>query len=84
MPLNESSATALVRVTGLAIVCFNEQSKRGEVAIIRDDNHRLSVKLQRPVFQEGCGDLVVYQDVAAYHDLPKQARTQRATKKKAK
>ena len=72
MPLNESSATALVRVTGLAIVCFNEQMQRGEVAIIRDDNHRLSVKLQRPVFQEGCGDLVVYQDVAAYHNLPKE------------
>ena len=73
MPLNESSATALVRITGLAIVCFNEEMKRGEVAIIRDNKHTLSVKLQRPVFQEGGGgDLVVYQDIAAYHDLPKQ------------
>ena len=73
MPLNESSATALVRVTGLAIVCFNEEQRRGEVAIIRDNKHTLSVKLQRPVFQEGCGgDLVVYQDIAAYHNLPKQ------------
>jgi len=73
MPLNESSATALVRVTGLAIVCFNDELKRGEVAIIRDDRHRLSVKLQRPVFQGGGGgDHVVYQDIAAYHNLPKQ------------
>lgn len=72
MPLNEGSATALVRVTGLAIVCFNEEQRRGEVAIIRDRKHSLSVKLQRPVFQEGGGgDLIVYQDVAAYRDLPK-------------
>ena len=72
MPLNESSATALVRITGLAIVCFNEEQRRGEVAIIRDRKHTLGVKLQRPVFQEGGGgDLVVYQDIAAYHNLPK-------------
>ncbi len=73
MPLNESSATALVRVTGLAIVCFNEQQKRGEVAIIRDQKHTLGVKLQRPVFQDGGGgDHIVYQDVASYHNLPKE------------
>ncbi|HEX8190267.1 MAG TPA: hypothetical protein VF586_18060 [Pyrinomonadaceae bacterium] len=73
MPLNESSATALVRLTGLSIFCFNEERRRGEVAIIRDQKHKLSVKLQRPVFQEGGGgDLVCYQDVAAYHDLPKE------------
>jgi hypothetical protein len=73
MPLNESSATALVRITGLAIVCFNGEQRRGEVAIIRDEKHTLSVKLQRPVFQEGGGgDHIVYQDVASYHDLPKE------------
>jgi hypothetical protein len=72
MPLNESSATALVRLTGLGIVCFNEEQRRGEVAIIRDNKHALSVKLQRPVFQGGGGDLVCYQDVAAYHNLPKE------------
>jgi hypothetical protein len=73
MPLNESSATALVRLTGLGIVCFNEEQRRGEVAIIRDKKHSLSVKLQRPVFQGGGGgDLVCYQDVAAYHNLPKE------------
>jgi hypothetical protein len=73
MSLNESSATALVRLTGLSIVCFNEAQRRGEVAIIRDNKHSLTVKLQRPVFQGGGGgDLVVYQDVAAYHNLPKE------------
>lgn len=73
MPLNESSATALVRVTGLSIVCFNEEQRRGEVAILRDDKHTLSVKLQRPVFQEGGGgDFIVYQDIVSYQDLPKE------------
>ncbi|HEX8147009.1 MAG TPA: hypothetical protein VF591_07505 [Pyrinomonadaceae bacterium] len=75
MPLNESSATALVRLTGLSILCFNGEQRRGEVAIIRDQKHSLSVKLQRPVFQGGGRDLVVYQDVAAYRDLPKEGVT---------
>lgn len=73
MPLNESSATALVRITGLAIVCFNEEQRRGEVAILRDRHHALDIKLQRPVFQEGGGgDHIVYQDIASYHNLPKE------------
>src|SRR5689334_21715193 len=71
MSLNESSATALVRFTGLGIVCFNDERRRGEVAVIRDDKHTLSVKLQRPVLQEGGNDVIVYQDIAAYQDLPK-------------
>lgn len=72
MPVRESSATALVRFTGLGIIAFNEGRGRGEIAAVRDDKHQLTVKLQRPVFQEGAGhDLVVYQDIAAYHDLPK-------------
>ena len=76
MPLNESSATALVRFTGLGIVCFNEERRRGEVAVIRDNKHALSVKLQRPVFHEGGGsDVITYQDVAAYCELPKEGVT---------
>ena len=71
MSLSESSATALVRFTGLGIVCFNAEGRRGEVAIIRDDKHTLSVKLQRPVFQEGGNDVIVYQDIASYDNLPK-------------
>ncbi|HYE15495.1 MAG TPA: hypothetical protein VD968_13715 [Pyrinomonadaceae bacterium] len=73
MPVKESSATALVRFTGLGIVCFNEERGRGEIAAIRDDKHRLSVRIQRPVFQDGAeSDIVVYQDLAAYTELPRE------------
>lgn len=72
MSINESSATALVRFTGLGIVCFNKDLKRGEVALIRDLNHELSIKVQRPVFQEGSdNDSLGYQDIATYQSLPK-------------
>jgi hypothetical protein len=49
MSLNESSATALVRFTGLGIVCFNEDKQRGEIGAIRDTKHKLTIKLQRAV-----------------------------------
>ncbi|MBV9926790.1 MAG: hypothetical protein JOZ96_17355 [Acidobacteria bacterium] len=73
MPVNESSATALIRFTGLGIICFNRDKQRGEIAAIRDNKHALSIRIQRPVFQEGSGnDVVVYQDVATYQALPKE------------
>ncbi len=73
MPVNESSATALVRFTGLGIVCFNREKQRGEIAAIRDHKHSLSVRIQKPVFQDGSGsDVIVYQDIAAYQTLPKE------------
>jgi len=73
MPLNESSATALVRFTGLGIICFNNDKQRGEIAAIRDNKHLLTVKIQRPVYQDGSGnDLIAYQDVATYQHLPKE------------
>jgi len=73
MSVNESSATALVRFTGLGIVCFNKERQRGEVAVIRDDKHELSIKIQRPVFQEADGnDVIVYRDIATYRSLPKE------------
>src|SRR6185503_17047659 len=73
MSVNESSATALVRFTGLGIVCFNKDRQRGEIGLIRDNKHELSIKIQRPVFQEGDGnDVVVYQDIATYQSLPKE------------
>jgi hypothetical protein len=76
MSLRESSATALVRFTGLGIVCFNKERRRGEVAVIRDNKHTLSVKIQRPVFHDGGGgDRVVYKDVATYTELPKDGVT---------
>src|SRR6185295_14305924 len=72
MSVNESSATALVRFTGLGIVCFNKDQQRGEIAAIRDDKHTLTIRLQKPVFQDGAdSDIIVYQDVATYEKLPK-------------
>jgi hypothetical protein len=72
MSIVESSATALVRFTGLGIVCFNQEKQRGEIGIIRDDKHTLTVKVQQPRFKDGAEkDIIVYEDVAVYKDLPK-------------
>ncbi len=72
MSIIESSAAALVRFTGLGIVCFNDKKQRGEIGIVRDDKHVLTVKIQQPRFKDGIEkDLVVYEDVAVYKDLPK-------------
>jgi hypothetical protein len=72
MSVKESSATALVRFTGLGIICFNADRQRGEIAAIRDHKHSLSIKIQQPVYQEGGGnDIIVYQDIATYQKLPK-------------
>jgi len=71
MPVKESSATALVRFTGLGIICFNKDRGRGEIAAIRDNKHTLTIKIQQPVFQDGAEqDLVVYKDIATYQKLP--------------
>lgn len=72
MPVKESSATALIRFTGLGIICFNKQRQRGEIAAIRDSKHRLSITIQRPIFQEGSNDVVTYQVIAAYEHLPNE------------
>jgi hypothetical protein len=72
MSVQESSATALVRFTGLGIICFNREGQRGEIAAIRDNKHTLTIKVQRPVYQDGAEkDIIVYQDIATYEDLPK-------------
>ncbi|HKO99577.1 MAG TPA: hypothetical protein VJU86_21540 [Pyrinomonadaceae bacterium] len=71
MPLNESSATALVRFTGLGIICFNKDRQRGEIAAIRDNKHTLSIRVQRPAFKDGGNDVIAYQDIASYEKLPK-------------
>lgn len=72
MSIIESSATALIRFSGLGIVVFNKEEQRGEIGIIRDNKHTLSVRLQRPRFKDGAEkDLIVYEDIAAYKDLPK-------------
>jgi hypothetical protein len=73
MSINESSATALVRFTGLGIICFNSEQKRGEVAVIRDHKHLLAIRIQQPVYQDGAEkDIVAYKDIATYQDLPKE------------
>lgn len=73
MPVKESSATALVRFTGLGIICFNKDLQRGEIAAIRDNNHLLTIKIQQPVYQDGAEkDIIVYQDIATYQQLPKE------------
>src|ERR1044072_6810167 len=68
MSLKESSATALIRFTGLGIVCFNSEKGRGEVAVIRDGKHTLSVKIQKPVFQDGGGGDGIVHLEGATHD----------------
>jgi hypothetical protein len=71
MPVDQSSATALVRFTGLGIICFNDSTQQGEVAIVRDDKHELSIKVQQPVYQnQGGNDVIVYQDLYSYTALP--------------
>ena len=71
MSVQESTATALVRFTGLGIVCFNKDRQRGEIAAIRDSKHTLTIKIQKPVFQDGVDrDIIVYQDIASYENLP--------------
>ena len=72
MSVKESSATALVRFTGLGIVCFNKARQRGEIGVIRDNKHELSIKIQQPVYQEGGADVISYQDIATYQTLPKE------------
>lgn len=73
MSLNESSATALVRFTGLGIICFNPNQQRVEVAAIRDHRHAFTLRIQKGGFLEGVGnDALGYQDIAAYEKLPNQ------------
>jgi hypothetical protein len=72
MSVQESSATALVRFTGLGIICFNDDLQRGEIAVIRDNNHVLTISIQQPVYQEGGeADVILYQAIATYQQLPK-------------
>lgn len=73
MTINESAATGLIRFTGLGIVCFNRERGRGEIAAIRDNKHVLTIRIQKPVYQDGAEkDIVVYQDIATYQDLPRE------------
>ena len=71
MPVQESSATALVRFTGLGIICFNSDRQQGEIAVVRDNKHVLTIKIQQPVYQDGAeNDIIAYHDIATYQQLP--------------
>lgn len=71
MSIKESTATALVRFTGMGIVNFSRSRQRGEIEVVRDGKHNLSVKIQRPVFKDGLErDVIVYEDVKVYENLP--------------
>ena len=73
MSVKESSATALVRFTGLGIICFNSDQRRGEIAALRDNKHSLTITVKRPVYQEGTGgDRIEYKKIATYEKLPKE------------
>ncbi|HXD31883.1 MAG TPA: hypothetical protein VN643_12250 [Pyrinomonadaceae bacterium] len=72
MSVKEGSATALIRFTGLGIICFNKDLGRGEFGAIRDHKHTLTIRIQRPEYQEGGDkDVVAYRDIATYQNLPK-------------
>lgn len=43
MPIDLSSATAVVSLTGLGIICFNENKKRSETLLIHDEMHQPSI-----------------------------------------
>jgi hypothetical protein len=73
MALIESTAAVLLRFTGLGMVCFNQLRRRGEIAVIRNDKHELSVKIQQPLFKDGIErDIIVYEDIVVYESLPKK------------
>jgi hypothetical protein len=72
MPLNERSATALVRFTGLAIFCHNKTLNQAEMAVIRDSKHTFCARIERPTYQGGGNDVLGYEVIASYENLPKQ------------
>ncbi|HEX7335493.1 MAG TPA: hypothetical protein VF290_28625 [Pyrinomonadaceae bacterium] len=73
MPIQESSATALIRVTGLAICCLNQEGQTAEFALIRDEDHKLAARIKRPGYQDGANkDIIVYRDIVSYEQLPKE------------
>lgn len=73
MALIESTSTALVRITGLGIICFNEKKERAEIAVIRDEQHELSINIQQPKYKDGIDkDLIIYENIASYTGLPKE------------
>lgn len=69
MRVRESSATALVRCSGLAMICINPEGQRGEIGFIREDQHVLTLSILRPCYQDGTNDSVSYREVVKYSNL---------------
>ena len=47
MPLDHTKATATVSVTGLSVGCFNPETRKWEVALIRHPRHILTINVTR-------------------------------------
>jgi hypothetical protein len=72
MAIREGSATALVRARGLGIFCLNPNKKQGEMALIRDERHTLTLNVLKPVFVDGTGkDTINYQNIISYQAIDK-------------
>ena len=72
MSITESTATALVRFTGMGIINFSKSRQRAEIEVVRDEKHTLTVKIQKPVFKDGLErDVIVYEDFKVWENLPK-------------
>ena len=73
MLINESSATALVRFTGLGLCSFESAKEHGDISIIRDGRHDLAIKIQKPNFIDGTDeDVLSYVNIANYQNLDTQ------------
>jgi hypothetical protein len=52
-------------------MCVNRARQRGEIGAIRDNKHKLSIKLQKPTYQDGSeSDLILYQDITSHDNVP--------------
>lgn len=70
MSIKESSATALVRCTGLAMICLNKTEQRVEFGLIHDNKHVFTLKVKMARYVDGSRDDLRYDDILEYKDLP--------------
>lgn len=52
MPINKTDAVALVYFQGLGIGCFNAPAGRGETAVMREINHKLTIDIKKEVNEQ--------------------------------
>lgn len=70
MPLMKNSATALVLIQGLGIMCFNPSKKRCETALLRQNKHSLAVNIYKPLSPEEKEMLVLADQEQNLTELP--------------